>query len=700
MKITHLLITLLFYTPYIRSQTNYTLTGGSGSGASYNIYTTSIIGGLYQGDSLSGYDMQNYSYSNGRIYMYQGDSLSGYSNNNVSSCNSLNESVYTASSAGGQGYDSRSYGQDHAAGCYTMGRPEFVSIIDGNWNNINTWDCGCIPDSTGNITIRHNVDANHNFNLLEDRTLNIDVSGNLAISALVNIDGNLNNNGEITGDLNITGTSSRLMNIGVVENLFMLTSGTISVNGDSYIRRLLKLSNGTIAANGNNVVLQASSIGTCLVHDDGGLTSGDFTVEQYIPDAGNPYANIYYASPVNNATIGQINDDCNMLLTGNANSFYYDETSGQWVTPGSLAHPMANGEGFYQYAYVGSGSGYDNIFDFTGELNTGNITTPISNTGNGGGWNIIGNPYPSPINLTDLWGVNTNPAVYYRYNGSSYNSFIAPIGLSNPPGLTANVPIMQGFWVNAGTFNTISFDNSIRITDPADTVDNFTKHTLPLFRLAMEHQSERITSVVYFFNEATDDIDENYDALYLDGDNSFQFATKTGNTNMSINGLPELVGLTDTIPLYTEITTLGNYTISLTEISNFPSGSKIMLQDLLLSVSHDLTKGDYSYIGNPVEGNDRFIITLLSTLVNTDKIEDETKFEAYRCFDNLCVSFSKVLEKNTAINIYNVLGQTIFSSTLQKGKQFCNIEKANLSGTNVYFIDIEGYEKTTKIVWE
>ena len=168
--------------------------------------------------------------------------------------------------------------------------------------------------------------------------------------------------------------------------------------------------------------------------------------------------------------------------------------------------------------------------------------------------------------------------------------------------------------------------------------------------------------------------------------------------NLSINALPELDGSTVTIPLHTEITALGNYTISLTELSNFSSGTKVMLQDLLLSVSHDLTKGDYSYIGNPVEGNDRFIITVLSTVVSTDKVEDLATFETYRCFDNRCVSLPKELEENASINIYNVLGQTVYSSTLEKGKQFWSIEKVNLSGTNVYFVDIEGYKKSSKII--
>ncbi|MCH2024014.1 MAG: SprB repeat-containing protein, partial [Saprospiraceae bacterium] len=575
----------------------------------------------------------------------------------------------------------------------------FITAQDGPWNNGSTWVGGAVPASYDHATIAHNVLIN--LDIQVDGDITIGANNSLSINAgnVLMHSGSLDNNGSISGSYNLTG-STRTINIGEVEDLIVSVTGTISANTDCSISRLLRVDTGAIIdVTGYQAILLADASSTALVHDNGGTTVGDFTVEQFIPNAGYPYANIFYGTPVNNATIAQIDDDCNMLLasSGNPNVYYYDEVAALWTAPTTLAHPMANGEGFYQYAYVPPG-GIE--FDFTGELNTGNISIPLSNSGNGGGWNIVSNPYPAPIDLYELWGLNSNPAVYYRYNGSSYNSFIAPVGISNPPGLTKYVPLMQGFWVNAGGFTSITFNNNDRVTDPAQAVDDFTKSTMPIFRLAMQHQSERVSSVVYFYNEATDDVDENYDALYLDGDNSFQFATKTGNTNMSINGLSELDGSIVTIPLHTEVTAIDNYTLSLTELSNFSAGTKVMLQDLLLAVSHDLTKGDYSYIGNPVEGNDRFIITVLSAVVSTDKVEDVATFEAYRCYDNLCILLPKLLEDNASINIYNALGQNVYTSTLEEGKQFWSIDKINLSGTSVYFVDIEGYESASKIVWE
>ncbi|MDC0230742.1 hypothetical protein OAK19_02160, partial [Aureispira] len=423
-----------------------------------------------------------------------------------------------------------------------------TTVKNGVWTDGSTWLGGVVPSLSSDVTISHHITVNSNLAISGAIT----VGGNKRITInsgyTLSHTGTLENRGSIFGPYKMEGVS-RAMNIGDVEDLIVSVTGTISLNADCSINRLLRIDAGaTIDVTGYKAILLASASRTCLVHDNGGATIGDFTVEQHVQQLGNPYSHLFYASPVNNATVGQIDDDCIVFLTGNANSYYYEETTGLWTVPDSLGYPMANGQGFYQYTHV---AWVGRMFDFVGELNTGNISVPITNT-NGGGWNIVGNPYPSPIDLDELWDGGNNPATFYRYYNNSYNSYIAPIGVSNPPSLTAMVPVMQSFWVREGTgnsgdpaFGTVEINNSMRVTDTSAYIGNFIKGTFSLFRLAMAHQNDTVSSVVYFLNGATDNVDGSYDALYLDGYNSFQFATKTGNTNMSINGLPELTGLTD-----------------------------------------------------------------------------------------------------------------------------------------------------------
>jgi hypothetical protein len=440
-------------------------------------------------------------------------------------------------------------------------------------------------------------------------------------------------------------------------------------------------------------VLQASSSRTCLVHDDGGSTSGDYTVEQFISLA--PYAHIYYASPTTNSTIADMADDCNVILGSWSNSWWYNETANQWTAPTSLAYPLTPGKGFYQYTWVGTNG---KIFDFKGPLTTGPVSIPITNTG-GNGWNIVGNPYSSPIDLDSLYALGSNPPVTYRYNKGSYVTYNAATGISTDLSFGNIAPIMQGFWVYTAASTTMDFSNNMRITDPTTSVDAFTKHSFPVLRLAMRSQTDTMNSVVYFYNGATEAYDGLYDGYYLDGDKTIQFATKTGTDKLSINALPELTLSDVTIPLHTEISAIGNYSIALTEFSDFPSGSKLILQDLLLSISRDLTKNDYSYYGNPINGNDRFIITLLPNTVNTDPVEDATTFKVFKSNKNLCISLPEVIDENRTIKIYNVLGQTLHTSTLEKGQQLFNISNLNLPDENVYFVDIEGFDIASKIVW-
>ncbi|MCH2023283.1 MAG: hypothetical protein MK207_12475 [Saprospiraceae bacterium] len=238
-----------------------------------------------------------------------------------------------------------------------------------------------------------------------------------------------------------------------------------------------------------------------------------------------------------------------------------------------------------------------------------------------------------------------------------------------------------------------------QISDSGTNIDKFTKSNYPLLRLAMAYNIDTIYTAVYFYPSATTGYDFMYDALYLNGFTSFQFATMAGTNELNSNALPPLTTLPVTIPLHTEISVIDNYSILEVEFSNFPLGTQLILEDSILSTTHDLLTGPYNYSGDPANGDKRFKITIIPNSVVDVSYVDENMFNIYKCGIGLCISLPKALNESQAIRIYNVLGQDVFSSTLEKGQKFFNLSHIDLPEGNVYFVELEGCEKAKKISW-
>src|SRR5690606_30801606 len=76
-----------------------------------------------------------------------------------------------------------------------------------------------------------------------------------------------------------------------------------------------------------------------------------------------------------------------------------DDDNNVWKTASGL---MEIGRGYAIATDNSAGSPYSNTHQFTGELNTGDITVPIFRNDYFEGdtnWNLIGNPYPSAIDV-------------------------------------------------------------------------------------------------------------------------------------------------------------------------------------------------------------------------------------------------------------------------------------------------------------
>ena len=576
------------------------------------------------------------------------------------------------------------------------------------------------------INVAANIQIKGNTYLIgkEVTLTNLQTNNLIENEGEIQITGNLENYGTISGTLILDGLGNKNTYLGTLETFENKNNGIITMMNDCSISRLLKLTKGTIDANGNDFVLKSDAVRTALVHDNGGSTQDNFIVERYIPPA---LGHHFLSAPTTNATINQLSDDLPILLNvAFPNVYYYDELITnpdrdlRWVAPTSPSYPMTAGQGITFYFNPGSGQ----VVDIEGPLNTATINIPLTftqsipalsnpNASNSPeGWNFIGNPYPSPIDFDQIIPLKPSTMLYSMYrwdpNTQSYISYIN--GVSSHQQFNQYIPSMQGFWVRVNNNTPISgtnliLENSCRVTEPDTAVSPFLKvnaASVPTMRYQLSSSNSTALSVLYFDDDATNNFDEAYDAYYLEADqaNSVEFASVCGVEHLSINGLDSDSMFQAIIPLSHVVKSLDQYTIEITEFSNFPTGVKVVLQDKLLGLSHFLHQSPYHFQANPLQDNDRFQINFLPAHVSLSDIQADAPFQLFKNGDYLQIDLNHAFRTETQLRIYNLLGQTVYQQELLAGiTTHQTLSLRDIPTGTVLVVDIDGFKQALEFIW-
>ena len=354
-----------------------------------------------------------------------------------------------------------------------------------DWNVPGNWSCGFMPYLTTVVQIP-NV-ANKPVlstggigtvnNIVIDNGSSLTVTGNT-----IQISGAITNNGTVdasTGTVEMNGSSAQTIGADVfssntIRNLTISNPAGVSLLGPLNITGIVNIQSGPLASDGF-LTLASSASGTALIDGSGtGSVSGNVTMQRYLPSA---FGYKYVSSPFQAATVSEFGDDLD--LGASFPSFYrYDEnrTTSGWVTYVTTTDPLNLLEG---YAAFFGASGVPLTADVSGEVNNGSLSVTLYNHNNTftQGFNLVGNPYPSPINWDSPSGwikTNIDDALYYfkasatdEYGGT-YSTYIN--GISSDGLATAVIPSMQGFFIHVsdGSYpvtGTLGLNNSVRITD-------------------------------------------------------------------------------------------------------------------------------------------------------------------------------------------------------------------------------------------
>lgn len=315
-----------------------------------------------------------------------------------------------------------------------------------------------------------------------------------------------------------------------------------------------------------------------------------------------------------------------------ANRFYtYDPagttTSTSWIpvpNPGTSTFLSAKG-----YLVRAPNNWSSTIYSpylgtFIGKPNNGAFHSSV-----GVGFNLLGNPYPSPINANSFLNDNASLGVSSLYiwthavpqnasyvaqtNYASYNlsgGTAAIAGGSQPDGY---IQVGQGFLANIVTSGDVEFNNLQR----SDVSNNqFFKTTSVPNRiwLGLTSNNDSYNQIlIAYVDGSSNDFDLGYDAKLLTNGSSF-ISSIINAEDYVIQGRNSVFDQNDEVLLGFTANQTGNYTISLDSFDGLFANQDVYLWDKYLNVYHDLKLNNYSFTSTQGVFNNRFSIVYLSTL--------------------------------------------------------------------------------------
>ncbi len=567
---------------------------------------------------------------------------------------------------------------------------QWYGKTSSDWNTGVNWSCG-VPDLTTNVLVADKKSpAPYYFPTVAVastgtvKDLTIQPGATVTVNGALQIAGTIYNTGALTatnGTIEMKGSASQSIPSGTftankINNLTINNSAGVTLGGALDITGIVTATLGTFATN-NNLTLISNSSQTALISGSGsGSVTGNVTMQRYLGSGLLGYK--YLSTP-----LGGISDThySSYLSStpGNFPKFYsYNENpavdkSGWTVFSGALS-PMVG------YA-VNMGTRGATTISLTGTANTGTYSASLQNNNKTytQGFNLVGNPYPSPIDWKAATGwtkTNIDDAIYFfnasgdEYSGE-YSSVLGGIASGNASNI---IPSMQGFFVHvtSGSYPvnaTLGMTNSVRTNDlnPSFKAAVIDPRTILRFAATFDESAARPDNFVLYFDPiASLQFDKNADALKLMNTNMFMpnlYGITTDAKQVQISGIPQPTDSLTIVPV--GLTTLkdGWINFSATDISKLPTTMNVYINDKELKTTQDLRKlPAYRFYLKKGEYNQRFEILFAKSgkiVGSTNTSLSEKLFAISQLNGAVIVKVNIPDNESAKLYVSNMLGQVI-----------------------------------------
>ncbi|RQO66030.1 hypothetical protein DBR43_27705 [Pedobacter sp. KBW06] len=578
---------------------------------------------------------------------------------------------YTNLSTGGTGF---------TGGTLQMGNGSTAAATTMNINALNPIYNLTVGSSNTTVPLQSALTVSNNVTVtagtLDINTRTLKIGGNISNSgSFIVSNGMIEMNGSALQSIPAAAFTGNL-----IKNLKINNAAGVNLGGPLSLSDILLVSNGQFASAGN-LTLLSSATQTALIDGSGtGTVSGNVTMQRYLI-AGFGYK--YFSPPVQNATVNSFASTVDLNATfPNFYNYIEDKVSSGFTSYTNPSSPLVPLQG---YAADFGSSMAPKTVSISGPVNNGTMSATLYNHNQlyTKGFNLVGNPYPSPINwdaASGLTKTNIDNAVYFfnsgtvsQYTGaySTYINGVSSDGIAGPV-----IASMQGFFVHVsdGSYpvtGTLAMNNNVRVNDLSpvfhksmaarmDAQNSVPRMLLRLSAGFADHSNSSDPLVLYSNQGAGRNFDKARDAIKLMNIDELLpnvYSIGADASKLVVKAL-EGVDTSTVIPLGIETHRDGNVVFNLRNLENWPAGLNLYLRDAVTGTNQNLQQNPV-YTVSLKKGvlENRFS---LRTMAAKDVIDGSG--DVYTVFGSnggLFLRIKLMDEQSGYLLISNVLGQVI-----------------------------------------
>ncbi|KAF2339128.1 GEVED domain-containing protein [Flavobacterium tistrianum] len=446
----------------------------------------------------------------------------------------------------------------------------------------------------------------------------------------------------------------------------------------------LTITNG-ISSNGKLTFESGSS----LLQGASAVNTGNISYKRKV--SMRRYDVVYWSSPVTRSPIFTLHDLSPNTLWDKYHKF--NSTTEKWTLISNGTEEMVKGNGYSIRGPQNFDLVTPQIFEgvFVGVPNNGDVSFNVQPNK----FNLIGNPYPSPVDAGELmlenkdklgslyfWTHNQPPQFDSGTNSFKYLSsdFVVFNGTGS---VRVNNDVVTGadefkgyigagqafFAIPPGT--AIKFKNEFRKGSSENTQFYKTAKTSKIEKNRLwlniaNSQGAFKQILVGYIEGATNGIDVDYDAVTMGSNSYIDFYTLNENQKLTVQGRALPFDNTEVIPLgyRSGVDDKGdrNFTISIDHTDGFFNTQAVYLEDKVTGKVIDLRKENYTFFSAAETNATRFSLRYTNKTLGTGEFENLENTVLVSVKDKT-VNITSSKETIKEVNVYNVGAQLLYTNS-------------------------------------